>query len=199
MNTKNRTTDLYTTPVRQAGFTLIELVISAAILVIFSGMFFTAMLSAARSVEITESKVVTQDNARLAMTVLVRELRQSNAATLVAEVDGSLTYRIVQDRSGNGWPVDASANPEYSELRNIGLDVDDENGDGLTTNQIIRTEAGGNPTVLANFVAPIGGITFTLSGDTGITIALNLIDNSGPGATGFTVTSTLTETVTPRN
>ena len=183
----------------QSGFTLIELVIVLAIIVILSGILFTAMLMTTRSVEINNSKVITQDNARNAMMVIVRELRQANAATLVEEANGSLTYRVVQDTDGNGWPVDAAGNPQYSALRNIGLDVDDVNGDSLTTSQVVRTEVGSAPVVLANFAAPVNGISFDLLGDTGVQIQIFLQDNSGPAGTGVTMTSSLTETVTPRN
>ena len=183
----------------QSGFTLIELVIVLAIIVILSGILFTAMLMTTRSVEINNSKVITQDNARNAMMVIVRELRQANAATLVEEANGSLTYRVVQDTDGNGWPIDAAGNPQYSAFRNIGLDVDDVNGDSLTTSQVVRTEVGSAPVVLANFAAPVDGISFDLSGDTGVQIQIDLQDNSGPAGTGVTMTSSLTETVTPRN
>ncbi|MFP6584980.1 MAG: prepilin-type N-terminal cleavage/methylation domain-containing protein [Candidatus Hydrogenedentota bacterium] len=199
-NTKN-TQENTSRTCSSSGFTVIELMVVVAILSVLSGLLITAMISANRSMRISESRILTQDNSRNAVMIIIRELRQARASSLAVSNGGTvLQYVITKDVNGNGWPLDGSGNPEYSPLRTLSVDTNDANNDGLTTTQLIRTEVGGTPKVLANNL-PFGGggITFTLTGNAGVMIDITAQDMTGPGDQGNVIETTLTETVTPRN
>jgi len=184
------------------GFTLIELVFVVGIMTIISGALLSSFLSLEKSMDVAEAKVLTTDNTRIAMMVMIRELRQANAATYSVDqvtIDGQVTdilsYVVAVDLDGNGWPIDSAGDVEYSPLRTLGVNPADPT-------QLIRTEVGSDDKVLAITLSddpllPVG-VTFTVVGDNGIRITLSGADDGITGQ-GRTVITTLSETVTLRN
>lgn len=178
------------------GFTLIELVFVVGIMTIISGALLSSFLSLEKSMDVAEAKVLTTDNTRIAMMVMIRELRQANAATYsVDQVTDILSYVVAVDLDGNGWPIDSAGNVEYSPVRTLGVNPADPT-------QLIRTEVGSDDKVLAITLSddpllPVG-VTFTVVGDNGIRITLSGADDGITGQ-GRTVITTLSETVTLRN
>ncbi len=203
----------------EEGMTLIELMIVVAILTSVLGLLFLLGDNLQQSVAARETKVATQDDVRVAMQRIMLELRQSARAsipwnTLPGE---TISYQRAEDLDGNGTAVDIGGFLELGPQRTIQRDVNDANGDGRTTTQLVVIE-GANATVLANGllenedanangVLDAGedennngvlerGVWFESVG-TGLRITLQA--QRLPGPRSQVVTSQLTEIVVPRN
>jgi prepilin-type N-terminal cleavage/methylation domain-containing protein len=201
-----------------AGFTLLEMMASVAILAIVAGMMFllAGTLQAASLTQ--ETKLTTQEEVRAGMEFIVRELRQAADATITGLPGGTLSYRIATDLDGNGSAVDAGGNLELSAVRTIQRDVADVNGDGQTLTQLVMIPTGGTARVVMNGLAVNEdgnnngaldaaedrnfngaldrGVWFERVGG-GVRITLQSQRRAGPQ--GQWMTSTLVETVVPRN
>ena len=74
---------------REAGFTLIEMLVAMLILSLLGSVFLTTVLGAKTSAGNTSSEQDLNEEARLAMNRMARELRQANALTTVRNPDGA--------------------------------------------------------------------------------------------------------------
>lgn len=155
-----------TTVRHQSGFTLLELLISTAILVIVSLLTFMVTRSSLSATTVAQAKEVAQAAVRDPMTVMMTELqlasKQSdpaldpalealavvNSSEVVFQVPANdtgtqwsapITYRFVNEDAGEG---EAAGNARLDE----GEDID---GDGSLTRRIVRIQGGD--------VRPIGG------------------------------------------
>lgn len=138
---------------RKAGVTLLEVMVSVAILTVVTGVLFVLATSLGEAARTQEAKTTTLDDARNAMLVLTRELRQAAANSFSALPGATLTYRIAQDVDGNGSAVNLAGDLELSTPRTVGRDFGDVNGDGRRATQLIL-QGGGRVRVLANALAP---------------------------------------------
>jgi prepilin-type N-terminal cleavage/methylation domain-containing protein len=74
---------------RDRGFTLIELLVAIVLLGILGSLFLSVVLSSSRSTENTQQQTDINEEARLAINRMSRELRQASAITAVLNPDGS--------------------------------------------------------------------------------------------------------------
>ncbi|MCC6797275.1 MAG: prepilin-type N-terminal cleavage/methylation domain-containing protein [Candidatus Hydrogenedentes bacterium] len=137
------------------GFTLIELMIVVAVLMIVMGLLFTLALNVQTAVASQEARIAGQDQVRNASQWLARELRQATSVSINTNAFPvtTLSYRRADDVDGNGTAVDSGLSLETTGLRTIQRDVNDANGDGQTIDQLVMIE-GGNVTVIANGLLP---------------------------------------------
>lgn len=76
---------------REAGFTLVEMLVSLLVLGLLGTVFMTTVLGARTSANSTSSEQDLNEEARLALNRMARELRQAEALTAVRNPDGT-TY-----------------------------------------------------------------------------------------------------------
>lgn len=179
------------------GFTLVELVISMAILAIISVLGIVALQSSTTSMATAESKADVQDNVRDALAAMTRELQMASKTSddsLTPPLDavainanpaaGSPTELVFQtptSGSGRNWsrPIryrylneDANGNGRLDS----GEDLD---SDAVLTRRIVRIQDrnGDGDTADSGEIAPVGGandlstVQFARTGDV-ITITL---------------------------
>ena len=192
-----------------SGFTLVEISLAIGILVLLSGLLIALGTSTTRSLNLIQAETTTQDNSRAVMLRIVRELRQASSATVSIQDAGGnpvppgtagviLSYSIITDLDGNGWPVDSSGDLELSPLRTIQVDVGDLNSDDVES-QLIRWE--GDPgseevMVLGNFINN-GDIEFVSTGTDSVVVTLR--STKTPGFNREPISTVLSETITPRD
>lgn len=203
---------------KNAGFTLLEVMASVAILTIVTGMLFMLANTLNVSAASQEAKIAAQDEARQGMELVVGQLRQAAGSSLVGPFPGpSISYRVADDVDGNGSAVNASGNLELGPVRTIRRDTTDINGDGLTVTQLVRVE-GATARVITNGLLPNEDINNNNVLDGGEDANANGVLDRGlwfePEGSGVRITiqaqrrvgrdrlfmnSTLTEIVIPRN
>jgi prepilin-type N-terminal cleavage/methylation domain-containing protein len=208
---------------KRHGFTLLEMMVSIAVLSAVSVLLLVLSTNLAQSSQIQGAKVTTTDEARSAMLFLAKELRQSAAQSMGAAVlpGTTLTYQIATDADGNGSAVDVGCDLELSATRTLSRDFEDANSDGLTLTQLIMTEdlpAGPRVRVIANGLLlnedTNGNATLDTGEDanangrldrglwferTGRSIRVTVQTQRNASAQGLPITSGLVETVFPRN
>ena len=171
---------------RNAGFTLIEVMMASSLLVIVLSMLYGATLTMAKSARTQDSLVMLNQEARRAMDVIVNNLRCARASTLMTQDAGgnwaalavntpvtNIRYQRVADMNGNGNALDANLNVEVTQQFRFMRDTADANADSQTTTQLVRLNAAnGVQEVVANHISPVvvtantysapnGGILFT--------------------------------------
>jgi type II secretory pathway pseudopilin PulG len=133
------------------GMTLLEVTVSAALLTLVLGVLFMLAASLGAATRTEESQLTAVDRARDGMRDMIRELRQAGRQSILWDSlpGDTITYGVAVDTDGNGTAVDVDGELELSADRTIGPDVDDANGDGLTTSQLIKIDQA-TTQVLAN-------------------------------------------------
>ena len=111
---------------KEQGFTLIEILIAMAITGIVSAAIFTAFQSQQKTYIIQENVAVMQQNLRVGMDMMVREIRMAgydptkNAdAGIVSVVSNSITFTI--DENGDEDTGDSNENITYSLYTSDGI------------------------------------------------------------------------------
>ncbi len=129
---------------KNRGFTLLELMISIAVLTIVSGALYAASMTLTQAARSQEAKTATIDNVQSGMLLMARNIRQADSATVNwgALPGPVLTYRAATDLDGNGTAVDVGIELELGPLRTLTRDITDLNGDGITDTQLVLVEAG---------------------------------------------------------
>lgn len=194
------------------GFSLLEVMLAVAILSVIM-MALYGMSRGLNQVSQTQEAVNTgQDDVRLAMQQITRELRQAAMSSINwGNLPGSsISYRIATDLDGNGLAVDENGRLELSPARTIGRDTDDANGDGITQDQLLLTISEADQRVLANALRPdeAGGADVDGSGEVdrgvwferwgqGIRVSVQTQHPADPDGTPVTVV--ISELVMPRN
>ena len=176
---------------RTQGFTLVELMISVAILVVVTGLGLVALQSSTTSIAVAKAKGDVQRSVRDIMTGLTRELQLASKrsddslsppllplAVNTSPATGSpveVVFQVPADGSGRNWsnPIrfrylneDANGNGRLDN----GEDLD---SDGVLARRIVRIEDrnGDGDTADAGEVTPVGAVNdlsnvqFTLNGD----------------------------------
>lgn len=204
---------------RRQGFTLLELMTAIGILGIVMGILFALATGVGQAARTQEAKMTTMDEARSAMLLLTRELRQAASSSLAGSVlpGPSLSYCIARDADGNGLAVDVGCHLELSTVRTIQRDTADLNRDGVTVTQLVISD-GNRVRVLTNRLLPNEdlnnngtldpgedsnrngrlerGLWFEREGR-GIRITIQTEQLADPR--GFRMVSSLNELVVPRN
>jgi len=162
------------------GFTLLELTVSMAILVIVSILTFVVTNSTTEAVSVSESKEVAQGAVRDAMTAMTAELqlasKTSNAALTpplealeVSDEDyGELTFQVPLDASATQWstPItyrfvnedDHDGAGAHNGRLDEGEDLDE---DGALTRRVVRIQDGVETALGA--VNDLSTVTFLLN------------------------------------
>ncbi len=127
---------------KKNGFSLVELTVSISIMLIISAALFGFSIAVGQATRSQQAKVTATDDARQAILVAIREIRQSafssiNWGSLPAN---TVQYRIALDADNNGLAVDSQVRLELSAVRTISPDFEDINNDGITARQLIMTD-----------------------------------------------------------
>lgn len=202
------------------GFTLIELMVSMAALMMILGMLYGAAFAMAKAAGTQDSLIMLNQEARVAMDSAVRNLRMSPANGVLGW-DGTafsplgnapvtaIQYRRVADMDGNGVAVNQDLSLGLTPPFQLTRDLNDANQDGLTNTQLVRLDQNGNVVeVLANhlsppmatggfYTAPNGG--FEVRNVGGGSIQITLIMRHRPDPASPMMVVRLDEVVSPRN
>ena len=165
---------------RAGGFTLLELTVSMALLVIISILTFVVTNSTTEAVSVSETKEIVQAAVRDAMAVMTAELqlasKTSNAALTppldaleVSDEDyGELTFQVPLDASATQWsaPItyhfvnedDHEGDGAHNGRLDDGEDLDE---DGALTRRIVRIQDGVETPLGA--VNDLSAVTFLLN------------------------------------
>jgi prepilin-type N-terminal cleavage/methylation domain-containing protein len=203
----------------QAGFTLLEVMMAMAMLTVLLGMLYGAAWAMLKTARTQDSVVMLNSEARQAMTTIVRNLRQSRAASLQTGIGGAfgalganpvtnVQFARVADLDGNGNALNVAFGVE-SQVFWITPDTLDANLDGLTNTQLVRIDALGQVVeVIANHLSPVvvtgdiysapqGGVLFQDIGGGNIQVTLILRHRADVSLPMMVVR--LDEVVSPRN
>lgn len=162
------------------GLTLVELMVSVAILTLVLGVLYSITLGMTQAATAEESKIIMRDESRAAMQKLVRELRMAVSSTIVTPGDGaemvpltpgnpvtSISFQYVADVAGvdasgivlppNGLGINQDKSLGLSPVKIYGLDVRDLNEDGRTVTQLVQFSPDGATIqkVLVNYISPV--------------------------------------------
>ena len=146
---------------RSTGVTLVELMIVAALLTVVAGTIYTVARAAIVNTAFHDAEITAQEEARRGLQFMVTELRGARRTSLSGQTlpSNQLTFRIPGDADGNGLPVDVSGYLESVGTITYMRDLQDLNGDGLTTTQLVRVDQDDTGTVtgvtvIANDIMP---------------------------------------------
>lgn len=167
---------------RNAGFTLIEVMMSVALLTVVSLGLYYINLAMTKSTLHQEAIATLRDEGRTSLQSMTRMIRNGDSATLVTLSSGNpvalgvnpvsnIHFQAVTDADGNGTALDEDMEVELTPRLGYGLDALDANSDGYSTQQLVRFDNAGNVTrILTNrvatnglgFVQTAGGVQVTL-------------------------------------
>lgn len=119
------------------GMTLLETMFAVSIMTIVVGTLMALGTVLGDTARVQEEKTAAFDEARRALTYMVRDLRQAARSSLSDLPFSDITYQVAADLDGNGSAVDMGGSLELTALRTIARDVEDLNGDGLTDSQLV--------------------------------------------------------------
>ena len=146
---------------RSIGVTLVELMIATALLTVAFGTIYTVARATFVNTAFHDAEIAVQEEARRALQLMVTELRQALKSSLSGQTlpNDQLTFEIPGDADGNGLPLDLSGYLESVGTVTYTRDLQDLNGDGITTTQLVRvyrddTGVVSSVTVVANDIAP---------------------------------------------
>lgn len=171
---------------RKAGFTLIEVMMSVALLSVVSLGLYYINLAMTKSTLHQEAIATLRDEGRTSLQTVTRMMRNGDRSTLVTLSGGNpvalgvnpvsnLYFRAVTDADGNGTALDVDMDVELTALLGYGLDTLDANGDGYSTQQLVRFDNAGNVTgILTNHVAPNGLSFVQTPGGVQVTLVLTM-------------------------
>ena len=203
-----------------AGFTLIEITMTLAALLIIVGALYGIAMGMVTAAKTQDSLIMLRQESRLAMQAIVQNIRMAQAASLQTNAGGgfapldnnpttNLSYRRVADMDGNGNALNQDLTLGLTPALWYTLDLNDANGDGQTVTQLVQLRQDGtvarvlanhiSPVVITNdfYNTPIGGLVFQDVG--GGTIQVTLIMRHQPDPMGPIMVTRLDELVSPRN
>jgi prepilin-type N-terminal cleavage/methylation domain-containing protein len=137
------------------GFTLIEMMLSLAVMAIVTGVLAGLSLGIGRTASTQRATITATEEARRAMETLVARVRAASVLTVnTASLPGDvLRFRPATDINGNGTAVDVNGRLELGPQVTVQPDTADVNADGITVRQLVMTQ--GNTTrVLCNTLPP---------------------------------------------
>ena len=173
----------------KTGFTMVELMIVVALFIIVVAFIFSLFLVTIRTAAAQDAMIGMRDEARLTAektAQLIRGARQiagvDTGGTIIAigalnTPAAQVTFTYPEDQDGDFVISDTT---EYTGAMTLGLDINDANGDGLTTTQIILLDDDGDVlNVLSNRAVPLannalGGFVLQNIGGGNFQIDVNL-------------------------
>ncbi len=202
------------------GFTLLEVAMATSVLTIMLGMLYGAAWAMLKTARTQDSVVMLNAEARQAMSIIVRNLRQAQGSTILANNGGgfvamggnaqtNIQFRRVADVDGNGNALNVLMALETTGPFWITRDTNDANADGQRLTQLVRLNQFGQVVeVIANHIspavvtgdmysAPNGGVLFQDIGGGNIQVTLILRHRADPSLPMMVVR--LDEVVSPRN
>lgn len=97
----------------EAGFTIVEVLVTMMLLGIVTTAFYSVMFSATRSSNVTEDVVRVSEEARLGLNRMIRDTREANILESVTNAAGqSPSYTIRVDFNGDGSYANTPGNVE---------------------------------------------------------------------------------------
>jgi len=203
-----------------AGFTLIEITMTLAALMIIVGALYGIAMGMVTAAKTQDSLIMLRQESRLAMQGIVQNIRMAQAASMQTNTAGAfipldgnpttnLSYQRVADMDGNGVALNQDLSLGLTAPLWFTRDLNDANGDGQTLTQLVQLRQDGTVArVLANHISPVvvrndfyntplGGLVFQDVG--GGTIQVTLIMRHQPDPRGPTMVTRLDELVSPRN
>jgi prepilin-type N-terminal cleavage/methylation domain-containing protein len=186
----------------QRGFTLLEMMMTVAIMTIVMGVLAGLSLGIGRTAGAQRAEIAAAEEARWAMETLVARVRSASELTInKSSLPGKvLRFRPATDTDGNGTAVDVNGRMELGPQIAVQPDTLDVNGDGVAARQLLLTQ-GGTTRVLCNSLRPAGAApairgfwVAVRNGGLDITIETEARDNRGRR-----YRAALTEFVMPRN
>lgn len=194
-------------PGRQ-GFTLVEALVSLAILSVLMASLFGLSIGMGDTAQMLDINVTGNDEARRALIVITRELRQASLKSISGVPGNALLYQVAEDTDNNGTVLTAAGAVELSAVKRIGRATTGKNlvmtsgstQQVLATNIIPDEDLNGNGVLDAAEDANANGmlergIWFQWVGN-----AVRVtIQTQTDTRRGRHVVATLTETVAPRN
>lgn len=202
------------------GFTLLEAAIATSVLTVMLTTIYGAAWAMLKTARTQDSLVMLNSEARQAMSIITRNLRQAQGTSILSNNGGvfaamggiaqtNIQFRRVEDVDGNGSALDVNYDMETTGPFWITRDTNDANGDGQTLTQLVRLNAGGQVVeVIANHISPVvvtatmysapnGGVLFQDIGGGNIQVTLILRHRADVNLPMMVVR--LDEVVSPRN
>jgi prepilin-type N-terminal cleavage/methylation domain-containing protein len=202
------------------GFTLLETAIAISVLSIMLTMIYGAAWAMLKTARTQDSLVMLNSEARQAMSIITRNLRQAQGTSILSNNGGAfgvmgaaaqtnIQFARVADVDGNGSALDVNYELETTGPFWITRDTNDANADGQTLTQLVRLNAGGQVVeVIANHISPVvvtgtmysapnGGALFQDVGGGNIQVTLILRHRADVNLPMMVVR--LDEVVSPRN
>lgn len=171
---------------RTQGFTLTELLIVAAILVVIGALTMTALRSSSSSMEVADAKSQVQKEVRDVMQALTRELQLASTRAddslnpvlnAIAVVDNpaagspvEVVFQTPRDNSGSQWWPPTRLRYVNEDANGNGLldDGEDLDGDGLLSRRMLRitdqNQDGTNEEMIFGGANNLSNVQFTLDG-----------------------------------
>ncbi len=134
------------------GFTLIEVTIATALMVVVTMMSFMAVQSSARSLELVDARDTTQANVTNVLGYIVREVETAAYEGQPPLYDGvevsdngrEVTFQVPMDDTASTWSKPITFRFENEDVNGDGKlnQGEDENGDQVLTRRVVRVQDG---------------------------------------------------------
>jgi prepilin-type N-terminal cleavage/methylation domain-containing protein len=151
----------------ERGFSLVELMLVAAISSIAALMIFGMFVAGGSHAHIMDTQMATQDSARIGLQKMLQEVRETAPSHVVNLSTSALVFQIPTAVDANGnmtW----SGNIQYT----LG---------GVNNRQLLRTDASGTVSVMANDVYSLSFTGNTPLNPSLITVQVEVRDSSIEG------------------
>jgi prepilin-type N-terminal cleavage/methylation domain-containing protein len=177
----------------RAGFTLLELTISMAILVVVSGLTFVVTQSTTSAVAVSEAKEMAQAGVRNALTDMTNELSLASKKTNAGLVPPLAALQVVSASEILFQIPDGTSGTTYSEPITYRFENEDVNGNAILDSGEDKDEDG----ALTRHIIRIQGDTRRVMGTTNNVSAVQFSLNA-PTNDMLTITLTATKAVNDR-
>ena len=165
----------------QSAFTVVELLVSTAIVCVMIILVMQAMVLGSKGLFVTGAQTKTNGESRMGMEKMTRELRNAHYSDISTPTSSSLQFKIPSSVASDGT-ITWSGYYQYS----LG---------GTSNQQLLRTDVSAGTTKI--YANKITGITFTPSATTNsLAIAMTAQESVSGGST---IPATLAGTVEFRN
>lgn len=184
----------------EAGFTILEVTMVSAILLLVMGAFFGLLLSLTKTEQRTNALVGNEQDARFVLTALARDLRAANplstfSTTTEYESKVQMTLGTAPDQEVVRWVYDtAPASPTHRSLLRQTLADDGTVESSVVRLRNIRNAERSPPVPMFGFTSQTGVDLIAAGqaanvGNCAIQVGVTITADSNPGPEPFTVLS----------
>ena len=195
---------------RVQGFSLVEAMVSVAILSVLLGTIVGLSIGIGDTAKMLDINVTCNDEARRALIVISRELRQASLKSISGVPGNAILYQTPTDLDGNGTALSKTMTLELSDVKRIGraatgtslvlTSASTKTQQVLATNLIADEDTNGNDVLDAKEDLNANGLLehgiWYQWGGNAIKVT---IQTQSDTRRGRHVLATLSETVAPRN